>query len=84
MGPSAMGKSGRMLLIVVCGILLVIGVVLAVVWGGERLIAPVFPPHGSADAAGRRRDAIPIWMDCASTSGGRRCSSSSARRPGFW
>ena len=39
-----------MLLIVVCGILLVIGVVLAVVWGDERLIAPVFPPRGSADA----------------------------------
>ena len=39
-----------MLLIVVCGILLVIGVVLAVVWGDERLIAPEFAPHGSADA----------------------------------
>ena len=47
-----------MLLIVVCGILLVIGVVLAVVWGGERLIAPEFAPHGSADAEARRRDGI--------------------------
>jgi len=40
-----------MLLIVVCGILLAVGVVLAVVWGDERLITPEFPPRGSADAA---------------------------------
>ena len=39
-----------MLLIIVCGILLAVGVVLAVVWGGERLITPEFPPRGSADA----------------------------------
>ena len=39
-----------MLLIIVCGILLAVGVVLAVAWSGERLISPEFPPRGSADA----------------------------------
>jgi hypothetical protein len=36
-----------MLLIVVCSILLVIGVVLAVLWNGERLVAPAAPARGS-------------------------------------
>ena len=41
-----------MLLIIVCVTLLAIGIVLAVLWSGERLVTPEFPLHGSADAAG--------------------------------
>ena len=39
-----------MLLIIVCGILLAIGVVLVVLWGGERLVAPEFPGRVSSEA----------------------------------
>ena len=41
-----------MLLIIVCAILLAIGLFLAVLWGGERLVTPEFPLRRSADAAG--------------------------------
>ena len=36
-----------MLLIIVCGILLVVGVALAVLWNGERLVTPAFPGYVS-------------------------------------